>query len=105
MKQTYVKLLVIAALLIVLGVVAFPLQPGEPESVCATGNVTSGYFDKEKNCPISVESMREIGEYLSAPKVFRIAGVVLIVAGVGVGIGGLVSFTKSRRRQACAEVE
>ena len=81
----------VAAALVVVGVLAFFLQPGAPDSECADDpNVTSGFVDEEKDCPISIESWEEISDYESSPKLFRIAGLLLIVAGVIVGIVALV---------------
>ena len=90
--------LIIAAVLVVLGLAAFPLQNlGEPESVCAkSGAPTSGFVDKDKeDCGITIESYNEIREFESGPKLFRIGGIVLILAGIGVGAYGL---TRKKQR-------
>ena len=90
------KLLVIAAGLIVLGVLAFVLQPGEPAGECALeGSPSSGWVDEESGCPISIESYEEIADYRSSPKPFRIVGLVLVVAGLGVGVTGIVKQVRS----------
>ncbi|RZQ63244.1 hypothetical protein [Amycolatopsis suaedae] len=96
---THRKLFFVAAALLVLGIASFLLQPGGPDTECATpGGPTSGFYDQEKGCPVSSESMREVADYNSSPKIFRIAGVVLVVAGAGVGIAGLVSMSRSGRK-------
>jgi uncharacterized protein involved in exopolysaccharide biosynthesis len=86
-------LLIAAAVLVVAGVVAFALQPGEPTPVCARdGAPTSGFVDEaQDDCPISVESWAEISDYRSEPKVFRVAGLVLLVGGVALGGGALLA--------------
>ena len=86
------KLLIVAAALVVAGVLAFALQPGEPEAVCVQeGTPSSGFVDEDQGgCPISIESYEEIADYRSAPKPFRIAGLLLLVAGVGAGVAALV---------------
>ena len=90
------KLLVVAAGLIVLGVLAFVLQPGEPAGECVPeGAPSSGFVDSESGCPISNESYAEIADYRSSPKPFRIVGLVLVVAGLGVGITGIVKQVRS----------
>lgn len=73
------KLLAVAGALIVLGVLAFMLQPGAPEGECAPEGATqtSGFQDAESGCPLTIESADEIMDYNSAPKPFRIAGLVL----------------------------
>ena len=78
--------LIVAAVLVVLGLAAFPLQNlGEPEAVCAKqGAPTSGFVDQDKNCGITIDSYNEIREFESGPKLFRIGGIVLILAGLGV---------------------
>lgn len=83
--------LVLAAVLVVLGLLAFPLQDlGKPDAECADpGGPTSGFVDEESGCPITQESFDEIREHESGPQVFRVAGVVLVVAGLGAGVYGL----------------
>lgn len=96
MKSTRGKFLAIAGALILLGVLAFVLQPGPPESECVpTNGPTSGFMDEEKDCAISIESFEEISDYNSSPKPFRIAGLLLIVAGIVVGVVGLVKGRRS----------
>lgn len=88
--------LAVAAVLVVLGIAAFPLQNlGRPDSVCAKeGAPTSGFIDDEKECGITQESFQKIADYDSKPQVWRIAGIVLIVAGVGMAVYGV---TRKRR--------
>jgi hypothetical protein len=76
---------IVAAVLIVLGIVAFPLQNlGKPETVCAKpGTPTSGFADADKDCGITIESYNEIRDFESGPKLFRIGGILLILVGVG----------------------
>jgi hypothetical protein len=89
--------LIVAAVMIVLGLVAFPLQNlGKPEVKCAAeGAPSSGFVDDDSGCPITIESYNEIREFDSGPKWFRIGGIVLIVGGLGVGAYGL---TRKRQR-------
>jgi hypothetical protein len=81
------KLFVLAALLIVLGIGLFVWEPAEPEAECAKDTTkTSGFVDKEKNCPISIESWNRIRESKTGPQWDNIGGLVLFVAGVGTAI-------------------
>ena len=80
------KLLAVAGALIVLGVLAFMLQPGAPEGATQT----SGFQDAESGCPLTIESADEIMDYNSAPKPFRIAGLVLVLAGIATAVVALV---------------
>jgi uncharacterized membrane protein len=86
------KLLAVAGALIVLGVLAFMLQPGAPEGECAPEGATqtSGFQDAESGCPLTIESADEIMDYNSAPKPFRIAGLVLVLAGIATAVVALV---------------
>jgi hypothetical protein len=83
--------LVLAAVLVALGILAFSLQGlGKPEVECAEeGAPSSGFVDDESGCPITQQSFEEIRDYESGPQVFRIAGLVLIVTGAGAGVYGL----------------
>lgn len=83
--------LILAGALIVLGIICFPLQNlGKPDAECVPeGSPSSGFVDDESGCAISIESWEEISDWNSGPKLFRIAGLILIVGGVGVGIYGL----------------
>lgn len=82
---------VIAAVLIVLGVAAFPLQNlGKPEAECGKeGAPSSGFVDEDSGCPITIDSYNEIREYESGPKLYRIGGIVLIIAGLGFVVVGV----------------
>ena len=94
------NLRVVGAVLILLGVLAFALQPGEPKAVCTSENgPTSGFVDAEQDCPISQESWNEIADYRSSPKPFRIAGLVLVVAGVGTLVAAGLSARRSNRTE------
>ena len=86
------SLLVAAVVLVVLGVFSMLFLNGsKPEAECSANNSrTSGFVDNEKNCPISIESWTKINDYNSKPKLGRIAGLVLILGGVAVGVVGLV---------------
>jgi len=89
---------VAAAVLVVLGIIAFPLQNvGEPKAECAAaGAPSSGFVDDDSGCPITIESYNEIREFESGPKLWRIAGIVLIVSGLAVAGYGL---TRKKQRR------
>ena len=91
---------VVAAVLVVLGILAFPLQNlGEPKAECAAkGAPSSGFVDDDSGCPITQESYDEIREYESAPKPWRIAGLVLILGGLG--LAGYAVIRKRQRPEA-----
>ncbi|GGO57909.1 hypothetical protein GCM10012287_54840 [Streptomyces daqingensis] len=90
------KLFALAALLIVLGAGLFVWEPAEPEAECAKDpSRTSGFIDKEKNCPISIESYDKIREAKSGPQWDNIGGLVLILGGVGTAIVAAVRKPKS----------
>jgi hypothetical protein len=75
--------LLVSGALILLGVALFALQPGSPEPVCATDpHAASGFTDPEQDCPISIDSMNAIRDYDTSPKLFRVAGVTVAVAGL-----------------------
>ncbi len=84
------KLLAIAGVLVVLGVVLFLLQPGEPKGECAPQGTTSSGYVNDDGCAVTTESFKEIQDYRTSPKPFRIAGLVAVVAGLGCGVGALV---------------
>ena len=99
------SLLGIAGLLLVLGVVSFVAQPvldAKPDAECvkessaSNGIVpSSGFLDEEQdNCPISIESWKKIEDWNSKPKPFRIAGLVLVLAGL---VTGGVAIVRGRR--------
>jgi hypothetical protein len=90
---TKAKLLVAAAALVVVGILLIFLQPGPPAGECvAEGEPSSGFVDDDSGCPISIESYEEISDYESAPKPFRIAGLLVVVIGLGVGGYALVKY-------------
>ncbi len=87
--------------LILLGVALFALQPGPPEPVCATDpNATSGFTDPAQDCPISIDSMNAIRDHESAPKVYRVAGVSVAVAGLALVVAvGVARMVNARREE------
>lgn len=90
------QLLIAAAVLVAVGVflMVFPFNNAELECA-ADDQVTSGFFDDEKDCPISIESFEEVRAEESRFKIERVAGLGLII--VGVGLGG-VGAMRGRRR-------
>lgn len=100
MKSTKLVLLGVAGGLLLLGVLSFVLQPGPPDPECAApGAPSSGFVDEDNpDCAITIESFEEIREYETSPKLFRIAGAGLVLAGLVVGVIGLVK--RSGRREA-----
>ena len=91
---------VLGVALILLGVLAFILQPGPPDPVCAeAGAPTSGFVAEDgPNCAITIESYEEIRDYEASPKPFRIAGLILVLGGVVVGVVGLILLLVGRSR-------
>lgn len=92
MKSTKLVLLGVAGALLLLGVLSFVLQPGPPDPECAPAGAPSSGFVAEDNpdCAISIESFAEIKEYETSPKLFRIAGLGLVLAGLVVGVVSVV---------------
>lgn len=96
--STKVKLFIVSAGLVIVGVplLLFADTKGpEPMLVCAEKNgPTSGYMDKDQDCPVSVESMQEWGEWSSKPQPVKIAGLFIglvgILLAIGTGIAALV---------------
>ena len=90
--------LLLAAALIVLGLLAIMLQPvldPRPDVTCARkGGPTSGYYDGDKKCAISIASSKKIAAWDSKPKPMRIIGSVLILVGL---IDLVVVLVRSRR--------
>jgi hypothetical protein len=91
-------LLAVAGGLLLLGVLSFALQPGPPDPECAApGAPTSGFVDEDNpDCAITIESFAEIRDYETSPKLFRIAGAGLLLAGLVVGVFGIVKRSGSR---------
>ncbi len=97
MKKSRI-LLAAAAVLVVLGVVLMVMPtPGEPELVCApAGAPSSGFADGDQDdCPVTIESANEYNDWASGPRWDNIAGLVLVVVGLGTGVVALVT---ARRR-------
>ena len=89
------RLFIIAGVLIVIGIALMVWEPEGPEAECAKdAGRTSGFVDKEKNCPISIESYERIREAKSGPRWDNIGGLVLAVGGVGTAIVGAVKKPK-----------
>jgi hypothetical protein len=89
--MTRSRLFALAALLIVIGVGLMVWEPEGPDAECAKDpNVTSGFVDEEKDCPISIESYNRIREAKTGPQWDNIGGLVLVVGGVAAGVVGLV---------------
>ena len=92
--------LLVSAGLVVVGGALFALQPGPPEPVCATDpNSTSGFTDPEQDCPISIDSMNAIRDHETAPKWFRIAGIVVASAGLVLAITTGIARIMGPRRE------
>lgn len=87
-----VVLPVLGLILILLGVFTFILQPGPPDPVCAEAGAPSSGFvaEDDPNCAITMESYSEIRDYETSPKLFRIAGLLLVLGGIVVGVIGLI---------------
>jgi hypothetical protein len=90
--KSKIVLPVLGVALVLLGVLAFILQPGPPDPVCAEPGAPTSGFTAEGNpdCAITIESYNEIRDYETSPKPFRIAGLLLVLGGVGVGVVGLI---------------
>ena len=89
------NLFVLAALLFVIGVGVVVWEPAGPEVECAKDPLTtSGFFDAEKNCPVSIESYERIREWETRLRWDNIVGAVLVVGGIGAAIVGALK--KSR---------
>lgn len=91
---------VLGLALILLGVLAFILQPGPPDPVCAeAGTPSSGFVaEDDPNCAITIESYNEIRDYESSPKLFRIAGLFLVLGGVVASVVGLILLLVGRSK-------
>jgi hypothetical protein len=91
-------LFALAAALLVLGIALLVIpSPGEPSLQCVSESApSSGFTDADQdNCPVSIESMNEYSDWSSGPRWDNIAGLVLIVAGLGTGGAAVV---KARRK-------
>jgi hypothetical protein len=91
-------LFAVAAALIVIGVVLMAVPtPGEPKLQCVSQSApSSGFTDADQDdCPVSVESYEEYAEWSSGPRWDNVAGLVLVVAGLGTAV---VAGVKARRR-------
>lgn len=98
------KLFVAAAVLIVLGGVAFAMQPvldPKPKPVCVEeGAPYSGMVDPDQNdCGVSDASYAEIVDWESKPKPIRIAGLLLVIGGIVTGAIGGVRAARGPRRE------
>ena len=98
------KLLIASAIMIVGGVLMllfFDTRGPEPAFVCAAENSpTAGFSDASQNdCPISIESYNAWQEW-DKPQYGRIAGLGIAVAGLVVGIVGLVKKSPNKKHQA-----
>ena len=94
--MTKPRLFVLAALLVVLGVGLFVWEPAGPEAECAKDPTkTSGFVDKEKNCPISIESWNRIQESKSGIRWDNIGGLVLVAGGGAAALVGVLRKSKT----------
>jgi hypothetical protein len=102
MKSKY--LFVIAAVLVVLGIALMAMPtPGEPDLQCApAGAPPSGVIDNDQGgCNVTIESSNEYADWTSKPKIDNIAGLVLVVAGLGAA--GYGAFRMSRERRSAPQ--
>lgn len=93
------NLFVLAAALIVLGIALIALpSPGEPSLQCVSESApSSGFTDADQdNCPVSIESMNKYSDWSSGPRWDNIAGLVLIVAGLGTGGAAVIRARRKR---------
>lgn len=99
--KSKIVLPVLGVALILLGVLAFILQPAPPDPVCAeAGAPTSGFVaEDDPNCAITIESYSEIQDYQTSPKLFRIAGLILVLGGVVVSVAGLILLLVGRSKE------
>jgi hypothetical protein len=91
-REIIVKLTLfgLAAVLVVFGIGLMVWEPAGPEAECAKDTSrTSGFVDKEKNCPISIESYERIRKAQTGPQWDNIGGLILVLGGVGAAAGGV----------------
>ena len=89
------KLVIAGAALILLWLVVFMLQPGPADGECVpAGAPYSGFVDEEAGCGLSDESYAKSVDYESSPKPFRIAGILMVVTGIGAS--GVARFRRER---------
>ena len=89
----------IAGVLLVLavGLMVMP-TPGAPALECAEDpTYTSGWVDAEQDCPVSIESYEAYRQWDSGAKWDNLAGLVLLLGGLGAAGAGLVSMRGQRR--------
>jgi hypothetical protein len=88
----------IAAALVLVGVFLTVYKFNDPQTVCVTGGgATSGFYDSEKKCPVSIASYNRIAKEDSRFKVERVAGIVLVAAGL---VTVMVALRRSKRKPA-----
>lgn len=89
----------LAAALILLGIGVFMLQPAAPQGECVPeGEPYSGWMDPDQdNCPISEESYREILDWETSPKPFRMAGAGIALVGIGFGVAAGVKAVRGKK--------
>jgi hypothetical protein len=82
----------IAGLLIVAGVLLMALDLGEIEPECADpGTPSSGFVDEDNpDCAITIESYEEIVDAETGPQWDNIAGLILVLGGLGIGVATFV---------------
>lgn len=83
------QLFTLAAVLIVLGLALFVIPtPGEPALECVSQSAPSSGFvdDDQDGCPVSTESYNKYRDWESKPKLDNIAGVILLLGGVGAAV-------------------
>lgn len=91
----------IAAAMILVGIFLLAFTFNDPQTECVTdGGATSGFFDSEKKCPVSIASYNKIAAEDSRFKVERVAGLALVGAGLVTSVVAL-----RRRRRVPADVD
>lgn len=79
-------LLPVAGLLSVVGLFLIFVPFNQVDVVCAQpGEVSSGFVDDDRGCPITIESYQQIADEEARFKVERVAGLGVVVAGLAVG--------------------